>query len=68
MLQGPSSRPQPVAYQVPADFDKAVLGDVDLSTSDAAELGLANAFWLRWMDLRKQARSMNLLSYALCCC
>lgn len=55
LLQGPSLRPKAVAYQVPADFDKSVLGEVDLTTLDAAETGLANAFWLRWMQLRKEA-------------
>lgn len=55
LLQGPSSRPKPVGYQVPADFDASVLGEVDLTTTDAAETGLANAFWLRWMQLRREA-------------
>ena len=55
-LQGPSTQVKPKAYQVPSDFDKAVLGEVDVSSLDAAELGLANAFWLRWLDLRKEAR------------
>lgn len=50
-----------MAYQVPADFDKSVLGEVDLTTLDAAEVGLANAFWLRWMQLRKEARLKALI-------
>ena len=38
-----------------------MLGEVDLATLDAAELGLANAFWLRWTQLRKEARFMKLI-------
>lgn len=38
-----------------------MLGEVDLTTLDAAEVGLANAFWLRWMQLRKEARLKQLI-------
>lgn len=64
LLQGPSSRAKPVTYQVPDAFEASVLGEVDLTTLDAAETGLANAFWLRWMQLRKEAS----LRHSPTCC
>ncbi|KAL0042386.1 hypothetical protein WJX77_010878 [Trebouxia sp. C0004] len=57
-----SSKPE--AYQVPANFDKSILGEVDVSSKDAAELGLPHAFWLRWMQLRDQIPEHKRESYA----
>lgn len=54
------TKPAPEAYQVPADFDKSVLGEVDLSSKDAAELSLPHCFWLRWMQLRQQVTHSHL--------
>ena len=54
-VQAPTTtKPTPAPYEVPAEFDKSLLGEVDLSSKDAAELGLPHAFWLRWMHLREQ--------------
>ena len=60
-----SSKPE--TYQVPANFDKSILGEVDVSSKDAAELGLPHAFWLRWMQLREQVRAFLLLPITQCC-
>ncbi|DBA85227.1 TPA: hypothetical protein ACH3X2_005930 [Trebouxia sp. C0005] len=57
-----SSKPE--AYQVPANFDKSILGEVDVSSKTAAELGLPHAFWLRWMQLREQIPEDKRESYA----
>ena len=65
-LQAPRSS-KPKAYQVPANFDKSILGEVDVSSKDAAELGLPHAFWLRWMQLREQVRASLLLPTMQCC-
>lgn len=42
------------AYEVPPDFDKAVLGAVDLSTKEKARRSLPLAFKRRWLDLRSK--------------
>lgn len=44
---------------MPADFDKAALGEVDVGSKEAAEVSLANAFWLRWMHLREQVMLLH---------
>ena len=41
-------------YTVPEDFDPAVLGQPDLSTTADAERTLASLFVKRWWDLREQ--------------
>ena len=40
-------------YTVPEDFDPAVLGQPDFSTSADAERTLADLFVKRWWDLRE---------------
>ncbi len=65
-LQAPTSS-KPETYQVPPNFDKSILGEVDVSSKDAAELGLPHAFWLRWMQLREQVRAFPLLPTVQCC-
>ena len=64
-VKAPTSS-KPEAYQVPANFDKSILGEVDVSSKTAAELGLPHAFWLRWMQLREQVRA-SLLAPTMQC-
>lgn len=49
------------AYEVPADWDKAVLGAVDLSTKEKARRSLPLAFKRRWLDLRSK------VTITVCC-
>ena len=58
-LQGRAVQAKALAYQVPADFDVSLLGKVDTSSADAAEMSMTNAFWLRWMHLRNEASSQQ---------
>ena len=41
-------------YTVPEDFDSAVLGQPDFSTTADAERTLGDVFVKRWWDLREQ--------------
>ena len=45
------------AYTVPADFDKACLGDVDMASEEKARKSLPRAFKHRWLHLRSQESS-----------
>ena len=50
----PVAAPAREAYQVPADFDAAQLGQPDFSSKQMAERSLPAVFLKRWLDLRDQ--------------
>ena len=54
--RGPKPKLDP--YKVPQDFDKSLLGEVDVSSKDAAEAVLRDAFWGRWMQLRAEVNTL----------
>ena len=58
-VQAPSkAAAKPAGYEVPPDFDKAVLqvSSEDLGTKQSAQSMLPHAFWLRWLHLRTEVR------------
>ena len=52
-------------YEVPAEFEKAALGAVDISSKVKARRSLPLAFKRRWLDLRSKVTALPLLSMHL---
>ncbi len=52
-----------VAYEVPPDFDPALLGAPDFTSKASAEKSMAAVFLKRWWDLRDQVMLLHTVGF-----